>query len=120
MAPGPVTCFLFILGQCHLQFYLLKCLFSRDNGEEFIASCPSVTLYTLMFTAPEHSLAPRALPLPDDGELTTVTGPGPLGIQALLSHSTFLLPPICPLPWNQQVAGWNIFKQEVESLTEIP
>lgn len=75
LAPGPVTCFPSILGQCHLQFYLLKCLFSTGPGERgLIASHPPGTLFTLMFTAPKLSTVSRAPPLPAHGELTVSIG----------------------------------------------
>lgn len=56
------------------QFYLLKCLFSMGLERELIASCPPVTLFTLMFTEPQFSIASKALPLPPSGELTISIG----------------------------------------------
>lgn len=101
------------------QFYLLMCLFSMGLEREPIASCPPVTLFTLMFTAPQFSIASKALPLPANGELTVSTGLRPIEDQRLYSKS---LPPasfssICSLPWNQQ-AGFQLhfLKQEEESL----
>lgn len=41
---------------------------------ELIASCPPVTLFTLMFTEPQFSIASKALPLPPSGELTVSIG----------------------------------------------
>lgn len=38
------------------QFYLLTCLFSMGLERELTASCPPVTLFTLMFTAPRFSI----------------------------------------------------------------
>lgn len=49
------------------------------TGErELIASCPPVTLFTLMFTAPQFSIASRAPPFPANGEPTVSTGLGPI------------------------------------------
>lgn len=79
-APGPVTCFSSIFGQCHLQTVLFIEVFVQyGTGErELIASCPPVTLFTLMFTAPQFSIASRAPPLPANGELTVSIGLRPI------------------------------------------
>lgn len=53
--------------------YLFVCsVWELERG--LIASCPPVTLFTLMFTASKLSMASRAPPLPAKGELTVSIG----------------------------------------------
>lgn len=94
------------------QFYLLMCLSSMGLEREPIASCPPVTLFTLMFTAPQFSIASKAPPLPANGELTVSTGLRPIEDQRLYSKSLspasfFLLLPFAHCPGiNRRVSSW--------------
>lgn len=58
-------CFSSFLGQCHLQTLLFIEVIIQYGARERepITSCPPVTLFTLMFTAPKLSVASRAPPL---------------------------------------------------------
>lgn len=97
---------------------LFICLFSMGTGErELLASCPPVTLFTLMFTASKLSIASRAPPLPAEGELTVSTGWN-LRLHSKSLPQPFSLPlPLAHCPGiHRLVAGWIFLKQMVESL----